>query len=593
MLDVLIKGGEVVDGTGRPRFEADIGIVDGRIVAVGEVSDPARRTIDATGLLVTPGWVDIHTHYDGQATWDMLLDPSFSSGVTTAILGNCGVGFAPVARGDEGRLIDLMDGVEEIPGGALHAGLAWNWSSFPEYLDVLDSRPRSFDIGCYLPHGPLRLYVLGDKVGCGRKADADEIARMAGLVDQAMEAGAFGVSSSRTSVHRTIHGDMTPDFEADREELTAIARVVAQHRGVMEFAPSGVVGEDPQGLRAEMAMFDRIVAETGVDLHMLLLQPTLDPDYWQEQLDWAARINAGGHSRVFGQVSGRSIGALLSFFGTHPFMERPGFREVKDTLSRDKWLGALADPQVKARILRETDPEGTFGAFLNQHWNNCFDLGETANYEPDASVNVTGLAAAAGTTAQSYVYDMMLKTSRHPRLLLAINNYVGGGLDKLKPMIEHPATVLGASDAGAHVMTICDGSMNSFMLTHWARDRSRGPIIPLEQVVRMMSHDTARSMGIADRGTLEPGMRADINVIDFDKLELGKPTIVDDLPQGASRLLQPVSGYRMTMVNGAITREYDEPTGAMPGRLLRHKAGNGALSQRDRARASVPATHEA
>jgi N-acyl-D-aspartate/D-glutamate deacylase len=218
MLDLLIKGGDVVDGTGRPRFKADIGIGGGRIVGVGDLSGPARRTIDATGMLVTPGWVDIHTHYDGQATWDMLLDPSFSSGVTTAILGNCGVGFAPVARGDEGRLIDLMDGVEEIPGGALHAGLKWNWSTFPEYLDVLDSKPRSFDVGCYLPHGPLRLFVLGDKVGSGRKADADEIERMAGLVDEAMLAGAFGVSSSRTSVHRTVHGDMTPDFEADRED---------------------------------------------------------------------------------------------------------------------------------------------------------------------------------------------------------------------------------------------------------------------------------------------------------------------------------------------------------------------------------------
>jgi N-acyl-D-aspartate/D-glutamate deacylase len=570
MLDLLITGGQVADGTGRSLFKADIGIVDGVIVEVGNLSRDAKYTIDAQGLLVTPGWVDIHTHYDGQATWDPLLNPSFSSGVTTAIVGNCGVGFAPVAPGDESKLIDLMDGVEEIPGGALHAGLKWNWSTFPEYLDVLDAQPRSFDIGAYLPHGPLRLFVLGDKVGTDQAADAVEIETMTRLVDEAMTAGAFGLSSSRTAVHRTVHGDMTPDFGANRNELMALARPVARHGGVMEFAPAGLVGEDPSAIREEMAMFDEIVAQTGVDVHLLLLQPNLDPDYWEQQLEWAARINAAGRSRAFGQVSGRSIGALLSFYGTHPFMERPSFLAIKNSRPRDQWLAALADPAIKARILTETDPEGSFGAFLNQHWGRCYDLGENADYEPDESVNVLQLAALVDQTPQSFTYDMMLQTSRHPRLLLAINNYVDGGLERIKPMLEHPAAVLGASDAGAHVMTICDGSMNSFMLTHWARDRQRGAVLPLEQVVKMMSHDTARSIGITDRGTLEVGMRADINVIDFERLSLGKPTIVDDLPEGASRLLQDVSGYRLTMVNGVITREHDEATGELPGRVLRH-----------------------
>ncbi len=570
MLDLLIRGGQVADGTGSAIRTADVGVKDGKVVEVGRIAATATRTIDADGLLVTPGWVDIHTHYDGQATWDPVLDPSFSSGVTTAILGNCGVGFAPVNRGDEARLIDLMDGVEEIPGSALHAGLKWNWSSFPEYLDVLDAQPRSFDIGAYLPHGPLRLFVLGDKVGTDQAASDEEIATMARLTEEAMRAGAFGLSSSRTSVHRTVHGDMTPDFGADQKELMALARPVARHGGVMEFAPAGVVGEDPSAIREEMAMFDRIVRETGVDVHMLMLQPNLDPDYWQTQLEWAAGINAGGRSRAFGQISGRSIGALLSFYGTHPFIERPTFRAIKAQHPREAWLEKLAEPEVKAKILAETDPEGSFGQFLNSHWERCYDLGEKADYEPDDAMNVIGMARAAGQTVPSFAYDTMLKTSRHPRLLLAINNYVDGGLERMRPMLEHSASVLGASDAGAHVMTICDGSMNSFMLTHWARDRRRGATMPVEQVVRMMSHDTARSMGIRDRGTLEPGMRADINLIDFANLTLGKPTVVDDLPEGASRLLQEVRGFEMTMVGGVITRENDRATGEMPGRVLRH-----------------------
>ncbi|WP_156679840.1 N-acyl-D-amino-acid deacylase family protein [Sphingomonas profundi] len=570
MYDLVIRGGTVIDGTGAPGFRADVAVAGDRIAAIGTLDAPAAREIDATGLLVTPGWVDIHTHYDGQATWDMLLDPSFSSGVTTAILGNCGVGFAPVRPGSEDRLIELMDGVEEIPGSALSAGLAWNWESFPDFLDVLDSRPRSFDIGALLPHGPLRLYVLGDKVGTDTPADAAEVAEIARLADEAMAAGAFGLSSSRTPVHRTSRGAMTPDYDADEAELTALAEVVARRGGIMEFAPEGLVGEDLDGLKREMALYDRMVARTGVNVHMLVLQPNLYPDYWREQLDWAERITASGKARAFAQVSGRSIGALLSFFGTHPFMERPGFRAVK-ALPRDAWLDALARPEVKAGILAETDPEGSFGAFLNAHWNRCYDLGEEGDYEPDESRNIVALAAARGTTVQSAAYDMMLETSRHPRLLLAINNYDDSGLEHLRALMERPGAVLGASDAGAHVMTICDGSMNSFMLIHWGRDRRRGPTLPVETIVRMMTSDTAGSIGIGDRGRIAVGLRADLNVIDFERLALSPPAVVDDLPTGASRLLQQVSGYRATIVAGQVTREHDRPTGAMPGRLLRRQ----------------------
>ena len=570
MIDLLIRGGTVIDGTGDPGRTADVAIAGDRIVEVGRITAPAHRVIEADGLLVTPGWVDIHTHYDGQATWDPILDPSFSSGVTTAILGNCGVGFAPVADGMQARLIELMDGVEEIPGSALAAGLRWNWKSFADYLDVLDAMPRTFDVGALLPHGPLRLFAMGDKVGSDKCASGDELAAMMAETERAMAAGAFGLSSSRTSVHRTSTGAATPDYRVDAPELLALAGIVARHDGIFEVAPDGLVGEDFEAIRGEMALYDEIVAATGVSLHMLVLQPNLYPDFWREQLDWAERVTASGRARVYGQVSGRSIGALLSFFGTHPFMERPSFRAIR-SLSRDRWLTELARPEVKARILSETDPEGSFGAFLNAHWTRCYDLGEDADYEPDESRNMVTLAAAAGTTPQSITYDRMLATSRHPRLLLAINNYDDSGLGRLREMMIRPSAVLGASDAGAHVMTICDGSMNSFMLTHWARDRTRGPRLPLETVVRMMTRDTARSIGIVDRGVLAPGLRADVNIVDLDRLALGRPTVVDDLPDNASRLLQDVRGYRATIVAGVPTREHDVATGALPGRLLRRR----------------------
>lgn len=571
MFDVVIRGGTVLDGNGTPAVIADVAIKGDRIAEIGKITSPGKREINATGLLVTPGWVDIHTHYDGQATWDQWLDPSFSSGVTTAIMGNCGVGFAPVRKGSEQKLIDLMDGVEEIPGSALSVGLKWNWESFTDYLDVIAAKPRSFDIGALIPHGPLRLYVMGDKVGGTAPANDDEIAEMVRLAEQAMQHGAFGLSSTRTPVHRTVNGEMTPDYAADERELTALAEVVARHGGIMEFAPEGLVGEGREALDREMAMYDRIVANTGVSLHMLVLQPNLYPDYWRQQLDWVEGIGPSGRPRGFAQISGRSIGALLSFFGTHPFMERPGFKAIK-ALPRDQWLAELAKPEVKAQILGETDPEGTFGHFLNQHWNRCYDLGEEADYEPDEDRNMIAIAAGLGTTPQSATYDMMLQTSRHPRLLLAINNYSPRGLEDLKDMMLRPGAVIGGSDAGAHVMTISDGAMNTFMLTHWGRDRRRGEKLPLELIVRMMSRDTAEAVGIHDRGRLEPGLRADINVIDMDRLALDRPTIVDDLPTGASRLLQAVSGYRATLVGGVVTREHDAATGSLPGGLLRKHA---------------------
>ena len=574
MYDILISGGSVVDGTGAPARIADIAINEGRIVAVGKVDGPARKTIDAAGLVVTPGFVDIHTHYDGQATWDTELDPSFSSGVTTAILGNCGVGFAPVRRGTEERLIELMEGVEEIPGTALHEGLKWNWESFPEYLDVLDSLPHTMDIGALLPHGPLRLYAMADKIGTDQPASEDQLATMERLVDEAMAAGAFGLSSSRTPVHRTSIGTMTPDFDADEPELLALARPVAKHGGYFEFAPNGVAGEDFGGLQLEMQTFRNIVEQTDVAVHLLVSQTWIYPDYWREQLRWADAINDGNRKRAYLQIGGRGISVIMSFVGTHPFMRRPTFLKVK-ALPREQWAAALAEPATKAAILAEVPDADSMTAadVLNAFLNRAYDLGgHKTEFEPDESASVQTIADATGKSIEEVVYDLLLRDVEKPQILFIALNYASGSFKDLREMITHPAAVLSGSDAGAHVLTICDGSVYTYMLTHWVRDRHRGDKLPLEQVVRMMTHDTAASIGMEDRGIIAAGKKADINVIDLDRLNLETPVYVNDLPGGAARLLQRATGYRATIVSGVITRENDQATGAKPGKLVRKTA---------------------
>jgi N-acyl-D-amino-acid deacylase len=569
MFDLTITGGSVVDGTGAPARNAAVAVKDGIIVEVGAVTGRAARTIDARGALVTPGFIDIHTHYDGQATWDTQLDPSFSSGVTTAIFGNCGVGFAPVRPGDEQQLIELMEGVEEIPGTALHAGLQWNWSSFPEYLDVLDS-PHSFDIGALLPHGPLRRHVMGEKVGTDKCASGADLAAMTRLVDEAMAAGAFGLSSSRTRVHRTVSGEMTDDFNVDEPELQALVAAVARHGGYVELAPLGAAGEDHAGLQSEMRMYQRILDTTATTLHLPVVQTDDHPDYCFEQLKWAETVNAKGFSKVYAQVAGRSVAGLLSFHGLNPFMDRPTLLRIKREFPGQRWLAELRRPEVKAAILSEENPPGGLGAFINGCMNRCYDTGATTNYEPDESHSVTRLAARTQRHPASVVYDLMVETSDHPRVLVAIQNYVHENLDAVARMLSSPASVLSLSDAGAHVQSVCDGSIHPFMLTHWVRDRKRGARMALEAVIRMMTLDCAQAVGLHDRGVIAPGRKADINIVDLDALTVHPARFFDDLPAGASRLMQPVSGFRATLVAGVATREGDQPSGALPGKLLRY-----------------------
>lgn len=568
MLDTVIKGGQVVDGTGAPAFTADVGIKDGKIVEVGRVSTPAARTIDADGLSVTPGWLDIHTHYDGQATWDPDLDPSFSSGVTTALMGNCGVGFAPVRDGQQNRLIELMEGVEEIPGTALHVGMDWRWNTFPEYLDALDAMPRSFDVGCLMPHGPLRLWAMGEKVGTDKSASGEDMAMMVEQVEAGMKAGAFGLATSRTPVHRTTRGEMTPDYHVDLPELTELSRIVKKYGGFLQVVPEGVTGEDLDGLRHDMAFVSRIVKDTGVDLHVLMFQLANAPDLYLEQFAILDELNR--HVRATAQFGGRGTGAILGFLGTNPFSETPTFRRIRNELSIEQWLPELAKPEVRARILSEKNDPGSIAEMFLNALERLYDLGDDLDYEPGPERALATMARASGQTLAETAYDFMLDHSVHPRLYIAFTNYSAGNFDIVADALRRPNVALSASDAGAHVLTVCDGAIHSFMLSHWARDRKRGPKVPLEEVVHWMTQKSAQSIGLTDRGVIAPGKKADINIFGLDAIKVHQPDYRADLPSGSRRILTDVTGYRGTMVSGVLTREHDRATGERPGRLVRY-----------------------
>lgn len=569
MHDLLIKGGNVIDGTGTAGFTADVAIKDGRIAAIGRVNERCHRLIDADGLLVTPGFVDIHTHYDGQSTWDPVLDPSFGNGVTTAVMGNCGVGFAPVRPGDQERLVELMEGVEEIPGTALAEGMSWGWETFPEYLDVLAGMNRTIDLAAMVPHGALRAYVLGEKVESSKGASPAELDRMVSILDEAMQAGAMGLSSSRTPLHRTALGAMTPDFDVDEKELMALGRIVGEYRGVFQFAPLGNVGEDLEGLKRDMAIYEKIAFDAGANVHLLVAQTLTYPGYWREQLAFINRVNRRG-GKMKAQVAGRGVCVMMSFFNTNPFMYRHTFRKVT-TEPRDQWLEILARPEVRQRILSEPDPENeVLPAMLKASWHAVYDMGSSPNYEPAADTSIQAIAGTFGCSEEEVAYDRMLHNGDRGFLLAPLLNYASGSLEPTLEMLCHPASVLSSSDAGAHVNTVCDGAVYSFVLSYWGRDRTCGEKIELPELIKLMTRDPARSFSIHDRGELKIGMKADVNVIDMENLAVHPPRICHDLPAGAGRLLQDASGYRATVVAGEITREYDQDTGLRPGRLLRH-----------------------
>jgi N-acyl-D-aspartate/D-glutamate deacylase len=580
MFDLKITGGTLVDGTGRPRRVGDIAIQDGRIAAIGpRVEGPAREEIDARGLLVTPGFVDIHTHYDGQATWDPILDPSASHGVTTVVAGNCGVGFAPVHPGDHKRLVEMMEGVEDIPGTALHEGIQWEWETFPEYLDALGRRRYAMDIAAFMPHAPLRLYVMGDRGERNEPATAADIDAMAKHVREAIAAGAIGFSTSRSLNHKTLDGELVAGTYAGFEELAGLATAMCEGGGgLFEVVPSGETGADEAMILGEIELLAKVSKATGAITSFLMIQSSGAPELWKKQLDLVARANTEG-AKLVPQVGGRPGGMLIGLTSYHGFMRRPTFRRLESTLSGEALAEALRRPENKAAILAEKDlpsaPSEQFAAMTENMaflFPMMYPLGDPPDYEPTPERSIAGLAAATGRDPWEVHYDLLASGAW---TLGAFTNYAQATQEPLRAMIAHPETILGLSDGGAHVRMICDASLPTYLLTHWARDRARGERLPLEALIHKQCAATAKAVGLDDRGTLEVGKKADLNVIDFEKLTLHAPRSVDDLPAGGRRVLQDATGYVATIVSGVVTRRHDRDTGERPGRLVRapHAAG--------------------
>jgi N-acyl-D-amino-acid deacylase len=574
--DLVIRGGTVVDGTGRPSRTADVAIDGSRIAAIGTVTGPARETLDARGLLVTPGFVDVHTHYDAQATWDAQLAPSSWHGVTTVVLGNCGVGFAPARRDQHEWLIGLMEGVEDIPGAALSAGMQWNWETFPEYLEALARMPRALDVGAQVPHGALRAYVMGERGAANEPATPDDIATMERLVREALEAGALGFTTSRTVGHRGLDGRPVPGTFAHEDELMGIGKALAAAGGVFEVAQAGVGGRaagDPIGAaEAEVGWMARLSAAIARPVSFLLMQTDDEPEAWRRLLALADEA-AGQGANLVPQVAARPFGMLAGHQSrANPFADRPTYRTLAPLPLAER-ITRLRDPEVRRRILAErpnVDAErGTLAALFGPRmFARLFPLGEPPDYEPPADASVAAIAARERRDPDAVLYDLMLGHDGRELLFFPILNYADCTAEPLREMILHPRSVLGLGDGGAHCGIVCDASMTTFVLTHWARDRHRGPRIPLETAVRALTHDPAALYGLHDRGVLRPGLKADLNLIAFDRLQLRLPEAAFDLPTGARRLVQRAEGYVATLVSGQVVTREGVPTGRLPGRVI-------------------------
>jgi N-acyl-D-aspartate/D-glutamate deacylase len=562
---LVIRGGTVIDGTGADPVRADVAVQGDRIVAVGPDIGRGTTEIDAGGLLVTPGFVDIHTHYDGQAMWDSHLAPSSWHGVTTAVMGNCGVGFAPVRRADRDKLIELMEGVEDIPGPALHEGLDFNWESFPDYLDALERRARDIDLCAQLPHAALRVYTMGERAIRLENASQDDIDAMRKLAAEAMRAGAFGFSTSRTISHKTLAGDPTPTLRAQEDELTGIALGLRDANAGMIELVSDWNEPDPA---TEFAMVRRIVEKTGRPLVFSLSQRHDRTGAWKELLALSDQAAADGLS-IRPVFPPRPIGILLGLQGSqNPFSGCPSFRSL-DGMSVTEKAQAMRDPELRKKILGEDRfAQSNFPLITRLSWERMFPFGDPPDYEPPRETSIAAIAAREGRDMPDVAYDMLLEDNGNSFILAALVNYADYTLEPCAEMLRHCNTLVGLGDGGAHVGFISDGSIPTHLLAYWGRDRA-GTRFPLQDLVRRQTSDTARSVGLFDRGVVAPGMKADLNVIDFEKLGLDKPYMIHDLPAGGRRLMQKATGYKATIKSGQVTYRNGVATGVLPGVLVR------------------------
>ncbi len=559
---LVIRGGTVIDGSGVAPREADIAIDGDRIVAIGKIAASGAEEIDARGMLVTPGFVDLHTHYDAQVTWANHITPSSSHGVTTALIGNCGVGFAPCRPEQRAMLVALMEGVEDIPEVVLTEGLPWNWQTFPDFLDALDQRRFDLDVATQVPHAALRVYVMGQRGADREPATAADRAAMARLAAEGIRAGALGFSTSRTINHKTLDGRHIPTLQADEAELIAIARAVGETgSGWLQ-----VIADFDDEIDAEFAMLRRLVAASGRPMTITVLERDAKPQEWRRLLDHIAAANAAG-ARMTGQVLGRPTGIMLGFeISQHPFVACPSYQAIAH-LPFPERIVALRQPDLRARILAEDVAGDAMGSRVRS-WDRIFPLGDPPDYEPPAARSLGARARAMGADPAALAYDTLLENAGRTILYRPLSNYAHGNLETAREMMTHPNTLLGLGDGGAHVSVLCDASAPTSMLTHWTRDRPSGRF-PVEWAVRRLTRDNALAIGLADRGLLAPGLKADLNVIDYDHLTLHAPRVVYDLPAGGRRLMQDADGYVATIVSGVVTARGGAPSGALPGRLIR------------------------
>ena len=562
MHELVVRNARIIDGSGSPEFSGDLAVSEGRITSVGKVDGLSQRELDVDGQLLLPGWVDIHTHYDGQATWDPEMTPSSWHGVTTAVFGNCGVGFAPVRPGTEEFLINLMEGVEDIPGTVLAEGIDFSWQSYPEYLDVLESMPRVMDIGSQIPHGALRFFVMGERGADHLEVPtSDELSQLEDLICEALEAGALGFSTSRTTKHKAADGRLTPSLSAGDPELTAIATAMREAKaGVLQVNSDFGPGEF-EALRGATEISQR-------PLSALIIQVDHEPDLWRQTLRQIGQANEEGLAAT-GQVGCRPIGVLLGLDATvNPFGNHPSYKAIAELPVGERAALLRNDGDLRTRLVEER-PQDAFSEWMDYALTRAFELGPELNYEPEPDTSVAARAAQLGVSPWQVLLDLLARDGGDTLLLCPFENYSSGALNEIFEMLTDPHTICGVGDAGAHVGTICDASYPTYLLTHWGRDRTRGERLPLEFLVNKQTRRTAETYGLLDRGLLQPGYKADFNIVDFERLSVGTPELIRDLPAGGKRLVQRPQGYSHTFVSGLEVARGGEPTGERPGRLIR------------------------